>query len=208
MQALEPIADPGRYRLEDLPERIRSKIKVNPVTGCWEYQAAPNGKRGYMRVLWQGRPVLVHRLVYTLLAGPIPVDLRDLDHVKARGCRSTACCWPAHLEPVTQAENIRRRGPGRSANGAKTHCPAGHEYTPENTYLRPPAGHRACRREKDRRRKHEAAAREGRTIAARPAARTRCLRGHEFTPENTYTRKNGTRMCRTCKRMRDRERTA
>lgn len=40
---------------------------------------------------------------------------------------------------------------GKRNNGQKTHCPAGHEYTPENTYLRP--GRRlnrqcrTCRRE-------------------------------------------------------------
>lgn len=28
---------------------------------------------------------------------------------------------------------------------------------------------------------------------------THCKNGHEFTPENTYQRPNGTRLCRTCK---------
>lgn len=37
--------------------------------------------------------------------------------------------------------------------------------------------------------------------------RTRCSRDHEFTPENTYLRKDtGTRMCRTCQRARHRAR--
>lgn len=35
---------------------------------------------------------------------------------------------------------------------------------------------------------------------------TECERGHEFTPENTLTRPNGTRHCRACHR--DRERAA
>lgn len=30
-------------------------------------------------------------------------------------------------------------------NAAKTHCPSGHEYTPENTYIIPTTGSRACR---------------------------------------------------------------
>jgi hypothetical protein len=33
---------------------------------------------------------------------------------------------------------------------------------------------------------------------------THCLRGHEFTPENTYTSPGGVRFCRACKRLRDR----
>ena len=30
--------------------------------------------------------------------------------------------------------------------------------------------------------------------------KTQCYRGHEFTPENTYTRPNGNRNCKQCKR--------
>jgi hypothetical protein len=35
------------------------------------------------------------------------------------------------------------------------------------------------------------------------AKATHCVHGHEFTPENTYTKPNGTRDCRVCKRRRD-----
>lgn len=34
------------------------------------------------------------------------------------------------------------------------------------------------------------------------ARKTRCKHGHEFTPENTYHRRGGGRMCKTCVRMR------
>jgi hypothetical protein len=37
----------------------------------------------------------------------------------------------------------------------------------------------------------------GETIAAR-VKNTRCIHGHEYTPENTKVRANGTRNCRTC----------
>jgi hypothetical protein len=47
------------------------------------------------------------------------------------------------MEPVTPAVNIRR-GRGEAAkNAVKTHCPEGHEYTPENTYVEP-KGSRVC----------------------------------------------------------------
>ncbi len=134
------------YRLEDLPERLRLKIRVNPVTGCWEWQRV--NEKGYGYVWWQGKNRRAHRVVFTLLEGPIPDGL-PLDHVKARGCRSTACCWPTHLEPVTNRENLLRGDTWQGINARKTHCPAGHEYTSENTYTKPDGARecRTCRRE-------------------------------------------------------------
>lgn len=51
----------------------------------------------------------------------------------------------------------------------------------------------------------------GESASAQHARQTHCLRGHEFTAENTYLRKRGAkveRFCRTCSRLRDRERYA
>lgn len=38
----------------------------------------------------------------------------------------------------------------------------------------------------------------GKTAAAKGAFSTHCKHGHEFTLENTYVRKNGTRQCKRC----------
>ncbi len=38
--------------------------------------------------------------------------------------------------------------------------------------------------------------------------KTHCPKGHEYTSENTYTRPNGTRVCRTCYRLRDKTRVS
>lgn len=43
-------------------------------------------------------------------------------------------------------------------------------------------------------------------LPAKNARKTHCHRGHEFTAKNTYTRPNGQRQCRICKRAEDRER--
>ena len=40
---------------------------------------------------------------------------------------------PEHLRLLTPLEHRRAHGP--NANALKTHCDAGHEFTPENTYL-------------------------------------------------------------------------
>ena len=36
---------------------------------------------------------------------------------------------------------------------------------------------------------------------------THCVKGHEYTPENTIVREDGSRACRTCKRARKRRAT-
>jgi len=105
--------------------------------GCWQWTGATN-KGGYGSLRWEGRFPYAHRVVYELLVGPIPKGMQ-LDHL----CRNRACVRPDHLEPVTCRENVLR-GDGIAANNArKTHCPQGHEYTEENTYVN--HGRRFCR---------------------------------------------------------------
>lgn len=42
----------------------------------------------------------------------------------------------------------------------------------------------------------------GEGVAARRAQQTHCMRGHEFTPENTYVYRDGrARKCRACERV-------
>ena len=85
---------------------------------------------------------LAHRFAYELLVGPIPEGL-TLDHVKARGCTSTLCVNPAHLEPVTNEVNILRGIGFPALNAGKSTCPKGHPYSEGNTYLW--HGSRYCR---------------------------------------------------------------
>lgn len=101
--------------------------------GCWEWTAF-RVPAGYGQIKWRGRTRVAHCVVYETLVGPVPDGL-ELDHV----CKNRACVNPAHLEPVTHAENMRR---GAYAN--KTHCKSGHAFTPDNTYTHPTRGTRDC----------------------------------------------------------------
>lgn len=48
----------------------------------------------------------------------------------------------------------------------------------------------------------------GETLAAANAAKTHCCRGHEFSAENIFWKKNGARRCRECGRQDVRRRRA
>ncbi|WP_294567584.1 HNH endonuclease signature motif containing protein [uncultured Arthrobacter sp.] len=104
--------------------------KTVEVDGCLIWQGYLD-KDGYARIdRRQG-----HRLAYELAVGPIGDGL-TIDHL----CFVQACVNPTHLRPLTNAANARRQ-----REALKTHCIHGHEFTPENTYLRSTTGRRTCR---------------------------------------------------------------
>lgn len=130
--------------------------KVEKTDTCWLWRGATNN-RGYGQMvvgsLLDGskRKVLVHRLSYELLVGPIPEGL-VIDHVRNRGCTHQTCVNPAHLEAVTQRENLRRGDGGPGINARKTHCKRGHPFDDGNTYRTSKGRHcKVCRREALRR---------------------------------------------------------
>jgi hypothetical protein len=185
-------------------DRILQRVRIT-ASGCWVVERSLN-ENGYARIGWtdgDGRhQAYTHRAMWLATSGPI-ADGRELDHL----CRTRSCCNPAHLEVVTPAENARR-GRGGEVGGArqraKTHCPYGHEYTLENTYIFPKSGGRACRvcRLEESRRT------QGWKGGVPLGERTHCPQGHEYTIENTAYTKRGSRACRACARERSRDRRA
>ncbi len=108
--------------------------KVLVGDNCWEWTGAKD-QHGYGRIGTNSKGTFkAHRVVYEHFVGPIEPGL-VLDHL----CFNTSCVRPVHLEPVTQAENVRR------SFARITHCPSGHPYDKENTLYRDGGKHRRCR---------------------------------------------------------------
>ena len=119
--------------ISSLPTYFQDRI-APAESGCWEW-TGPLHHNGYAACSRTAGTNRGHRVTYMLLVGPIPAGL-VLDHL----CRVRRCINPMHLEPVTDDENKRR------GNALITHCPQGHEYAPDNTYIKPGSSTRSCRR--------------------------------------------------------------
>jgi hypothetical protein len=134
--------------------------KVDKTDTCWLWNASLLD--GYGTFSANGRTVRAHRFAYELQRGAIPVGLQ-LDHLchnedptceGGGSCLHRRCVNPAHMEAVTGRENTLRGNTPAGRNARKTHCPQGHEFTPENTFAIKPSrsqrngarGCRACRR--------------------------------------------------------------
>ena len=120
--------------------RFLSKISIAE-NDCWEWMGGI-GSRGYGG-FWNGRKVVyAHRFAYEMIKGGIPEEL-EIDHL----CRNHSCVNPNHLEAVLHRENCNRgvaSEVNRNRQLAITHCPQGHPYNKQNTYICP-SGKRHCR---------------------------------------------------------------
>jgi hypothetical protein len=138
-----------------LRDRILDGVTIDPVSGCW-YPNLSTSRDGYAQIhvridgRWSKRNA--HRALYEDLHGPAPGQVIDhrchTDDATCPGgptCLHRRCVNPAHLEPVTNGENLRRGRGVAGVNSAKTECVNGHPFDEANTYVRPASGHRQCR---------------------------------------------------------------
>jgi hypothetical protein len=119
-------------------------------------RGSPND-RGYWRVTLHGpdgrKDVKIHLAVMLAFVGPRPagMDVCHADRDKSNNALS-------NLRYDTRSANVHdqvKHGVHYEAN--KTHCPAGHRYTPQNTYFKRKGIGRECRqciRDRRRRRRH------------------------------------------------------
>ena len=103
-----------------------------PWSGCWLWEGELRGGKGgaYGNHRLDNKNRAVHRLSWEEVNGPIPDGLFVCHH-----CDVKLCCNPDHLFLGTPRDNtldMYEKGLGYQAR--ITHCPKGHEYTPENTY--------------------------------------------------------------------------
>lgn len=127
--------------------RVKSRCVVTE-TGCWVWQGN-KAINGYGLTSYRSRTRIVHRKMFEVANG---VTLGRWEYA-CHSCDVRQCCNPAHLWKGTpldnQVDSVMKR---RNGEQKVTHCPRGHEYTPENTYVhaaksgRPARNCRACMR--------------------------------------------------------------
>jgi hypothetical protein len=115
------------FEVLGLPSHIQRGIDID-ASGCWLWNKSKS-RDGYGWTSLNNKTHQAHRLVYRLLVGE-PPDGKHLDHL----CRVRHCVNPAHLEPVTPGENIRR---SPLTPAGMTECRKGHQ-------LEPMRGQRRC----------------------------------------------------------------
>lgn len=215
-QAGQPLPK-GRRARHGYTAEMRFLVKVDkdgplpeqrPELGpCWVWTGAKQGS-GYGVFYLNERSMGAHVAGYILAGKTVPEGM-ELDHLCHPGdgscpratCRHILCVNPAHLEPVTRRENVRRSSSLSGQNMAKTHCDRGHEFTPENTYIKIMPNGRESRQCHACRRLRGGVRGDLYAPVVRHADKTHCPKDHPYDEENTYINpKNGGRMCRICRR--------
>ena len=117
----------------EVAKAVRERILANSSAvpgGCWEWNLGRD-RYGYARtkIRVDGRrwATCAHRASYLAFIGGIQRPLQ-VDHL----CHNTICVNPAHLEAVTELENMRRR----VGFGGADKCKRGHTRTAANTRVR------------------------------------------------------------------------
>lgn len=134
-----------RYRptkLKGLPDaaynerwltRVRANCKVDD-SGCWLWTGVIHSIWGYAYTAYRGYPKPVHRQMYKVTHG---VELAR-DQYVCHTCDVRHCVNPDHLWLGSNSDNQKDSSQkGRHYESRRACCESGHEFTPENTRIRP-----------------------------------------------------------------------
>jgi hypothetical protein len=101
----------GVYDRKCLEARILERVSKNDETGCWIWTGYLDAD-GYGQISDKCKTVRVHKIMYEIKNGPIPIgllaghlcdDKYPIDSIENR-----KCCNPNHISPMTNKENIQR----------------------------------------------------------------------------------------------------
>lgn len=132
--------DPTLLQYQPTPkERFDAAYDLAP-NGCWTWTSKKDG--GGYAVLSIGRQNhLAHRWAYETFVRPIPDGL-VVDHL----CRNRACVNPAHMDLVTNRENVLRGMSPSAVIRRQGVCKRGHQMVGHNVYVPPSKPqHQQCR---------------------------------------------------------------
>jgi hypothetical protein len=101
--------------------RILGLVDISPENGCITWTGCENG-RGYGQLHYKGKTKRVHKVLYEITNGTVPMGM-ELDHK----CQNKRCVNTNHMEVVSHSVNLNNRP-------RRTHCSRGHEYVDGSYY--------------------------------------------------------------------------
>ena len=127
-----------------IAEILEANSIPEPNSGCWLWTGyTQDDGYGLVRHGTRGPGIRAHRLSLQIATGQSGDGL-----LACHRCDMPSCVNPSHLFWGSVRDNARdASAKGRLCNKinlAKTACPRGHPYSPENTYVNP-NGSRVCR---------------------------------------------------------------
>ena len=124
---------------KNLKSYLWERVELEPNTGCWLWSLHLD-RYGYGQTAHKSKRITAHRLSYIAFKGPIPNGLSV-----CHKCDTPACINPDHLWLGTNKQNAEDSV--KKGRRSHTHCVNGHEFTPENTYIKRHRGkeYKACK---------------------------------------------------------------